>query len=124
MRGPPAGRHGGPAVGGQGLTHAGLDVPEPLPALLEAHRSLKQVLINLLGKAAKFTPEGRRIRVAASMAGGSLEIVIRDTVIGILGSTTMPGHPPSSGVNIDATPPRAAIRNAGETIRSMRDQRR
>ena len=39
------------------------------------------------------------IRVAASMAAGSLEIVIRDTVIGILGSTTMPGHPPSSGVN-------------------------
>jgi hypothetical protein len=95
-----------------------------LPALLEAHRSLKQVLINLLGKAAKFTPEGRRIRVAASMAGGSLEIVIRDTVIGILGSTTLPGHPPSSGVSIDATPPRAAIRNAGETICSMRDQRR
>jgi hypothetical protein len=76
--------------------------------------------LNLLGKAAKFTPEGRRIRVA----GGSLEIVIRDTVIGILGSTTMPGHPPSSGVNIDVTPPRAAIRNAGETICSMRDQRR
>jgi len=92
--------------------------------LLEARRGLKQVLINLLGKAAKFTPEGRRIHVAASMAGGSLEIVIRDTVIGILGSTTMPAHPPSSGVTIDATPPRAAIRNAGETIRSMRDQRR
>jgi CRP/FNR family transcriptional regulator, cyclic AMP receptor protein len=88
------------------------------------HRSLKQVLINLLGKAAKFTPEGRCIHVAASMAAGSLEIVIRDTVIGILGSTTMSGHPPSSGVNIDATPPRAAARNACETIRSMRDQRR
>src|SRR3954451_7974003 len=62
--------------------------------------------------------------VAANMAGGSLEIVIRDTVIGILGSTTLPAHPPSSGMNIDATPPKAAIRNAGETICSMRDQRR
>ena len=60
-----------------------LDVPEPLPALLGDRRSLKQVLINLLGNAVKFTPEGGRISVAASMAGGSLEIVIRDTGIGI-----------------------------------------
>ena len=41
------------------------------------------MLINLLGNAVKFTPEGGRISVAASMAGGSLEIVIRDTGIGI-----------------------------------------
>jgi signal transduction histidine kinase len=33
--------------------------------------------------AARFTPEGGRISVAASMAGGSIEIVIRDTGIGI-----------------------------------------
>ena len=60
-----------------------LDVPEPLPALLGDRRSLKQVLINLLGNAVKFTPEGGRIGVAASMAGGSIEIVIRDTGVGI-----------------------------------------
>jgi signal transduction histidine kinase len=60
-----------------------LDVPEPLPALLGDRRSLKQVLINLLGNAVKFTPEGGSISVAASMAGGSIEIVISDTGIGI-----------------------------------------
>jgi signal transduction histidine kinase len=60
-----------------------LDVLEPLPALLGDRRSLKQVLINLLGNAVKFTPEGGRISVAASMADGSLEIVICDTGIGI-----------------------------------------
>jgi signal transduction histidine kinase len=41
------------------------------------------VLISLLDKAAKFTPESGRIGVAASMAGGSIEIVISDTGIGI-----------------------------------------
>jgi two-component system cell cycle sensor histidine kinase PleC len=58
-------------------------VPELVPALLGDRRGLKQVLINLLSNAVKFTPEGGRIGVAASTAGGSLEIVIRDTGLGI-----------------------------------------
>jgi hypothetical protein len=37
------------------------------------------VLISLLDKAAKFTPESGLIRVAVSVAGRSLEILIRDT---------------------------------------------
>jgi signal transduction histidine kinase len=60
-----------------------LNVPEPLPALLGDRRSLKQVLINLLVNAVKFTPQGGRIGVAASMAGRSIEIVISDNGIGI-----------------------------------------
>jgi signal transduction histidine kinase len=59
------------------------DVSEPLPALMGDRRSLKQVLINLLGNAVKFTPEGGHIGVAASTADGSLEIMIRDTGISI-----------------------------------------
>jgi K+-sensing histidine kinase KdpD len=60
-----------------------LNVPEPLPALLGDRRSLKQLLINLLVNAVKFTPQGGRIGVAASMAGRSIEIVISDNGIGI-----------------------------------------
>ena len=52
------------------------------------HGGLKQVLINLLDKAAKFTPESGPIRAAVSMAGRSLEILIRDTRTGIPGNRT------------------------------------
>jgi signal transduction histidine kinase len=60
-----------------------LDVPDALPELFGDRRDPKQVLINLLGNAVKFTPEGGRIGVAVSTPEGSLEIVIRDTGIGI-----------------------------------------
>jgi signal transduction histidine kinase len=60
-----------------------LDVPDALPELFGDRRDPKQVLINLLGNAVKFTPEGRRIGVTVSMAGGSMEIVISDNGIGI-----------------------------------------
>jgi hypothetical protein len=56
------------------------------------------------------------------MAYGKLVYIGR--VAGLPGTTTMPSHPPSSGVSIDAKPPRAATRNACMTIRSVRDQRR
>jgi signal transduction histidine kinase len=60
-----------------------LDVPDALPELFGGRRDPKQVLINLLGNAVKFTPEGGRIGVTVSMAGGSMEIVISDNGIGI-----------------------------------------
>jgi signal transduction histidine kinase len=60
-----------------------LDVPDALPELFGDRRDPKQVLINLLGNAVKFTPEGGRIGVTVSMAGGSMEIVISDNGIGI-----------------------------------------
>jgi hypothetical protein len=50
---------------------------------MRGHGGFKQVLISLLDKAAKFTPESGPIRVAVSMAGRSLEILIRDTRTGI-----------------------------------------
>ncbi|MEM1198843.1 MAG: ATP-binding protein, partial [Pseudomonadota bacterium] len=56
---------------------------EPDISLLADERALKQVLINILTNAVKFTPEGGDVRVVASNTGGRLDIKIVDTGIGI-----------------------------------------
>src|SRR6266849_512335 len=43
----------------------------------------KQVLMNLLGNAIKFTPQGGRIELAAHLDGGSMRIEVRDNGPGI-----------------------------------------
>ncbi len=46
-------------------------------------RKVKQVLLNLLSNALKFTPEGGRIDVRARVTDGSAEISVTDTGVGI-----------------------------------------
>ena len=46
-------------------------------------RKVKQVLLNLLSNALKFTPEGGRIDVRAAMNEGIAEISVADTGVGI-----------------------------------------
>ena len=46
-------------------------------------RKVKQVLLNLLSNALKFTPEGGRIEVRAAMNEGMAEISVVDTGVGI-----------------------------------------
>jgi signal transduction histidine kinase len=46
-------------------------------------RKVKQVLLNLLSNALKFTPEGGRIDVRAAMTDGMAEISVADTGVGI-----------------------------------------
>jgi signal transduction histidine kinase len=46
-------------------------------------RKVKQVLLNLLSNALKFTPEGGRIDVGASVNGGLVEVSVADTGVGI-----------------------------------------
>ena len=46
-------------------------------------RKVKQVLLNLLSNALKFTPEGGRIDVRATMSDGMAEILVADTGVSI-----------------------------------------
>jgi signal transduction histidine kinase len=46
-------------------------------------RKLKQIIVNLLANAVKFTPDGGRIELAARRLDASIEIAVRDTGQGI-----------------------------------------
>jgi signal transduction histidine kinase len=60
------------------------DLPKRSPSLLADERKVKQILLNLLANAIKFTPEGGRIDVSLEWPGdGEMAIVVRDTGIGI-----------------------------------------
>ncbi|MEZ5833527.1 MAG: PAS domain-containing protein [Dongiaceae bacterium] len=56
----------------------------PLPALRADERALKQMLLNILSNAVKFTPQGGAVTVAAEVSKeGTLDISISDSGIGI-----------------------------------------
>jgi two-component system cell cycle sensor histidine kinase PleC len=55
----------------------------PLPEIEADFRALKQVMLNLLTNAVKFTPEGGTITVSASADDKSLHLTVADTGIGI-----------------------------------------
>jgi signal transduction histidine kinase len=67
-------------IGGVGLTR---DIPPDLPCVLADARRIKQVLINVLSNAVKFTPSGGRVAVTAAVRPDGLVIVVTDTGIGI-----------------------------------------
>jgi signal transduction histidine kinase len=60
-----------------------LEVEDGLSEVVADERKIKQVLLNLLSNAVKFTPEGGRVGVHAALAGGMVEVSVRDTGIGI-----------------------------------------
>jgi signal transduction histidine kinase len=62
------------------LSHS---IDEGLGAIRADERKVKQVLLNLLTNALKFTPEGGRIDVRARVQNGATEISVTDTGIGI-----------------------------------------
>jgi len=60
-----------------------LDVASDLPRLRCDPRRLSMAITNLVGNAAKFSPDGGQILVSAVRRGGSLRISVRDEGVGI-----------------------------------------
>jgi signal transduction histidine kinase/CheY-like chemotaxis protein len=58
------------------------DVPQDLPEVMSDQDKLKQIIINLLSNALKFTEEGE-VRLSAALKDASLRITVSDTGIGI-----------------------------------------
>ena len=58
-------------------------IDERLGEIRGDERKIKQVLLNLLSNALKFTPEGGRVEVRAGMVDGTAEISVTDTGVGI-----------------------------------------
>ena len=70
-----------PAAGGVRIVP---ELPAGLPPLRLDRRRVRQVLLNLLANAVKFTPAGGRITIAARMEeDGRLAVTVADTGIGI-----------------------------------------
>jgi signal transduction histidine kinase len=60
-----------------------LDVAPEVGVVWADEIKLKQVVVNLLTNAVKFTPSGGRVSVAASVVGDEVIVTVRDTGIGI-----------------------------------------
>jgi PAS domain S-box-containing protein len=56
---------------------------EPLPPLIADPQKARQMLINLLGNALKFTPQGGRVRLTARLEGDQVALAVADTGCGI-----------------------------------------
>ncbi|MBF0393695.1 MAG: PAS domain S-box protein, partial [Alphaproteobacteria bacterium] len=59
-----------------------IDMAEAPPLAADARR-VKQIILNLLTNAVKFTPEGGRVTLSVRSAAGGVEIVVEDTGIGM-----------------------------------------
>lgn len=59
------------------------NLPPDLPRVLADEDRLVQVMMNLIGNALQYTPEGGVVTVSASVVNGRMQVSVRDTGIGI-----------------------------------------
>ena len=59
------------------------DIPEDLPDMLADRRAVRQIIINLVSNACKFTQSGGSVSVTARSLGNKIELTVADTGIGI-----------------------------------------
>ena len=60
-----------------------LDIGPGVGAYRGDERKFKQIMLNLLSNALKFTPEGGEVRIEASRRAGEICVAVRDTGVGI-----------------------------------------
>ncbi len=60
-----------------------LDLPADLPRVLADEDRAIQVLTNLVGNALQYTPNGGKVTIGAERRGGQVQIMVRDTGVGI-----------------------------------------
>ena len=60
-----------------------MDLRKGLPDAVGDRKSLEQVMVNLLDNAIKYTQQGGRVGVSASVRSGEIKVDVRDTGIGI-----------------------------------------
>ncbi|MEO8114151.1 MAG: ATP-binding protein [Phenylobacterium sp.] len=65
-----------------GIHLRGVVPPKPLPAEAD-RRAIKQIALNLISNALKFTPRGGSVTLTAQAWGDVLELVVADTGVGI-----------------------------------------
>jgi signal transduction histidine kinase len=69
------------------LDKAGLqyscDIEAGLPAVIGDEKRIRQVLVNLVGNAIKFTHPGGKVHIVGRAAGAAVELRVEDTGIGI-----------------------------------------
>ena len=70
------------AAGGKGITYS-VECPDGTPPLYADRRALKQILLNILSNAVKFTPEGGRVTLKATASNGHHAFEVSDTGQGV-----------------------------------------
>ena len=60
-----------------------VEVPKDLPAVAADRRRLREVILNLVDNAVKYTPSGGRIAVSAAASNGHVEVAVADSGVGI-----------------------------------------